>query len=130
MQRVHVDRRLGLQPRYVNLLKFRREDGELDVEGFEHAVDTVFHRPGDPRRLLELPDARDRPKREGLPPARPRLREPRRAPDGTQAPVRLGRGRAYAAAITGLMTGRAYRKSAEIASRMGAFWATSRTPAR
>ena len=30
-------------------------------------------------------------------------------------------GRAYAAAITGLMTGRAYRKSAEIAGRMGAF---------
>src|SRR5438093_1188323 len=30
-------------------------------------------------------------------------------------------GRAYAAAITGLMTGRAYRKSAEIAGRMGPF---------
>src|ERR687894_1930076 len=30
-------------------------------------------------------------------------------------------GRAYAAAITALMTGRAYRKSAEIAKRMGSF---------
>src|SRR4029078_8654710 len=30
-------------------------------------------------------------------------------------------GRADAAAITGLMTGRSYRKSAEIAARMGAF---------
>src|SRR5207237_3759927 len=30
-------------------------------------------------------------------------------------------GRAYAAAITALMTARAYRKSAEIASRMGPF---------
>ena len=30
-------------------------------------------------------------------------------------------GRAYAAAITALMTGRAYRKSAEIAGRMGPF---------
>src|SRR5207253_6875421 len=30
-------------------------------------------------------------------------------------------GRAYAAAVTALMTGRAYRKSAEIAQRMGAF---------
>ena len=30
-------------------------------------------------------------------------------------------GRAYAAAITALMTGRAYRKSAEISSRMGPF---------
>src|SRR5213596_1051487 len=26
----------------LNLMKFRREDGELDVEAFEHAVDTVF----------------------------------------------------------------------------------------
>ncbi|MBA2474770.1 MAG: vitamin B12-dependent ribonucleotide reductase, partial [Actinobacteria bacterium] len=26
----------------INLLKFRREDGELDVEAFEHAVDTMF----------------------------------------------------------------------------------------
>ena len=39
---VHVDRRLGVQPRPLNLLKFRREDGELDVEAFEHAVDVVF----------------------------------------------------------------------------------------
>src|SRR3712207_6977659 len=30
-------------------------------------------------------------------------------------------GRAYAAAITALVTGRAYRKSAEIAARMGPF---------
>src|SRR2546421_655822 len=26
----------------LNLMKFRREDGELDVEAFEHAVDTVY----------------------------------------------------------------------------------------
>src|SRR5437667_10517223 len=26
----------------LNLMKFRREDGELDVEAFEHAVDTIF----------------------------------------------------------------------------------------
>ena len=30
-------------------------------------------------------------------------------------------GRAYAAAITALMSGRAYRKSAEVAKRMGSF---------
>ena len=39
-------------------------------------------------------------------------------------------GRAYAAAITALMTGRAYRKSAEIASRWARSPATSRTPPR
>src|SRR5205814_6817451 len=26
----------------LNMMKFRREDGELDVEAFEHAVDVVF----------------------------------------------------------------------------------------
>ena len=26
----------------INLMKFRREDGDLDVEGFAHTVDTVF----------------------------------------------------------------------------------------
>ena len=26
----------------LNLMKFRREDGELDVEAFQHAVDVVF----------------------------------------------------------------------------------------
>ena len=75
----------------LNLMKFRREDGELDVEAFEHAVDTVLSRPGDPRRLLELSDARDREEREGLSPARPRLREPRCASHGAGASVRLRR---------------------------------------
>ena len=36
-------------------------------------------------------------------------------------PYDSDQGRAYAAAITALMTGRAYRKSAEIAARMGPF---------
>src|SRR5207342_886150 len=26
----------------LNLMKFRREDGELDIEAFQHAVDVVF----------------------------------------------------------------------------------------
>ena len=26
----------------LNLMKFRREDGEFDVEAFEHAVDVMF----------------------------------------------------------------------------------------
>ena len=49
-------------------------------------------RAGDRRRLLVVPDARDRAEREGVPAARPRLREPRRAPHGARAPVRLRRG--------------------------------------
>ena len=76
----------------LNLMKFRREDGELDVEAFEHAVDVDVPRAGDLRRLLVVSDARDRGEREGVPPARARLREPRRAADGARAAVRLGRG--------------------------------------
>ena len=75
----------------INLMKFRREDGDLAVEAFEHTVDTVFLA----QEIIvgiELPDARDRSEREGLPTARPRLREPRRAPDVARASVRLGRG--------------------------------------
>ena len=44
----------------LNLLKFRREDGELDVEAFEHAVDVVFLAQEIVGRLLVVPDARDR----------------------------------------------------------------------
>ena len=51
----------------LNLMKFRREDGELDVEAFEHAVDVVFLAQEIARRLLVVPDARDRDEREGLP---------------------------------------------------------------
>ena len=39
---VHVDRRLRVNLASLNLMKFRREDGEFDVEAFEHAVDVVF----------------------------------------------------------------------------------------
>ena len=76
----------------LNLMKFRREDGELDVEALEHAVDVVFLAQEILRRLLVVPDAGDRAEREGLPPARARLREPRRAADGARPPVRLRRG--------------------------------------
>ena len=75
----------------LNLMKFRREDGEFDVTAFEHAVDVMLPRAGDLRRLLVLSDAGDRREREGVPPARPRLREPRRPADGARLPVRLGR---------------------------------------
>ena len=50
------------------------------------------HRPGDPGRQLELPDAGHRPEQPRLPAPRPRLREPRRAADGPRAALRLRRG--------------------------------------
>src|SRR5437588_6970768 len=105
----------------LKLLKFRREDGELDVEAFAHAVDVVFlaqeilvgyssyptteiERNAKAYRQLGLGYAN----LGALLMAR-------------GLPYDSDEGRAYAAAITALMTGRAYRKSAEIAGRMGAF---------
>ena len=69
----------------LNLMKFRREDGEFDVDGVRARGRRDVPRAGDLRRLLVLPDAGDRREREGVPPARPRLREPRRAADGARA---------------------------------------------
>ena len=76
----------------LNLMKFREGGRRVQRRGLRARGRHRLPRPGDPRRLLELPDARDRREREGLPPARPRLREPRRAPHGARARVRLGRG--------------------------------------
>src|SRR5215211_1093726 len=105
----------------LNLMKFRREDGEFDVTAFEHAVDVMFlaqeicvgysfyptpeiDRNAKAYRQLGLGYAN----LGALLMAR-------------GFPYDSDDGRAYAAAITALMTGRAYRKSAEIARRMGPF---------
>ena len=76
----------------LNLMKFRREDGELDVEAFEHAVDVVFLAQEILVGNSSYPTPEIERQREGLPPARARLREPRRAADGARPSVRLGRG--------------------------------------
>src|SRR4051812_4103597 len=105
----------------LNLMKFRREDGELDVDALEHAVDTLFVA----QEILVGYSSYPTPEIE------------RNAKSYRQLglgyanlgallmarglPYDSDEGRAYAAAITALMTGRAYRKSAEIAGRMGSF---------
>ena len=105
----------------LNLMKFRREDGELDVEAFEHAADTVFLA----QEILvgfsfyPTPDIEKNAKayrQLGLGYANLGALLMARG-----LPYDSDDGRAYAAAVTALMTGRAYRKSAEIAARMGPF---------
>jgi ribonucleoside-diphosphate reductase alpha chain len=105
----------------LNLMKFRREDGELDVEAFEHACDVVFLA----QEILVGYSSYPTPEIEGN---AKRFRQLGLGYANLGAllmarglPYDSDEGRAYAAAITGLMTGRAYRKSAEIASRMGPF---------
>jgi ribonucleoside-diphosphate reductase alpha chain len=105
----------------LNLMKFRREDGELDVEGFEHAVDTMFLA----QEILVGYSSYPTPEIER------NARAYRQLGLGYAnlgallmargLPYDSDEGRAYAAAVTALMTGRAYRKSAEIAARMGPF---------
>ncbi|HEX9350176.1 MAG TPA: vitamin B12-dependent ribonucleotide reductase [Gaiellaceae bacterium] len=105
----------------INLLKFRREDGELDVEAFEHAVDVMFLAQEIAVGYSSYP----------TPEIERNAKAFRQLGLGYAnlgallmargLPYDSDEGRAYAAAITALMTGRAYRKSAEIASRMGPF---------
>ncbi len=105
----------------LNLMKFRRDDGELDVEAFEHAVDVVFLAQeivvGYSSYPTQQIERNARAYRElGLGYANLGALLMARS-----LPYDSDEGRAYAAAVTALMTGRAYRKSAEIASRMGPF---------
>jgi ribonucleoside-diphosphate reductase alpha chain len=105
----------------LNLMKFRREDGELDVEAFTHAVDVMFLA----QEILVGYSSYPTPEIEG------NARAYRQLGLGYMnlgallmargLPYDSDEGRAYAAAITALMTGRAYKKSAEIAGRMGSF---------
>ena len=105
----------------LNLMKFRREDGELDVEAFEHACDVVFlaqeilvGNSSYPTPEIEQNAKAYRQLGLGYANLGALLMARGLAYDSDE-------GRAYAAAITALMTGRAYRKSAEIAGRMGPF---------
>jgi ribonucleoside-diphosphate reductase alpha chain len=105
----------------LNLMKFRREDGELDVPAFEHAVDVVLLA----QEILVGYSSYPTPEIER------NARAFRQLGLGYAnlgallmargLPYDSDEGRAYAAAITALMTGRAYRKSAEVAKRMGPF---------
>ena len=105
----------------LNLMKFRREDGEFDVEAFEHAVDVVFLAQEIAVGYSSYP----------TPEIGRNAKAFRQLGLGYAnlgallmargLPYDSDEGRAYAAAITALMTGRAYRKSAEAARRMGPF---------
>jgi len=106
----------------LNLMKFlREEDGELDIEAFEHAIDVVFLAQEILIGYSSYP----------TPEIGRNARAFRQLGLGFAnlgallmargLPYDSDEGRAYAAAVTGLMTGRAYRKSAEIAGRMGPF---------
>ena len=102
-------------------MKFRREDGEFDVTAFEHAVDVMFLAQEICVGYSSYPtpeiDRNAKAYRQlGLGYANLGALLMARG-----FPYDLDDAALYAAAITALMTGRAYRKSAEIARRMGPF---------
>jgi ribonucleoside-diphosphate reductase alpha chain len=114
----------------LNLMKFRRADGTLDVESFEHAVDIVLLAQeivvGPSSYPTEQIGVNARAFRQlGLGYAN--LGAYLMA-DGV--PYDSDAGRGTAAAITALMTGRAYRRSAEVAAALGPYegYAVNREP--
>ncbi len=114
----------------LNLLKFRNPDGSFNVADFEHAVDIVFLA----QEIIVTPSSY---------PTEKIARNARAFRQLGLGYANLGallmangipydsdEGRATAAAITALMTGRGYRKSAEIAAAMGPYegYAENREP--
>ncbi len=76
----------------LNLMKFRREDGSFDAAEFEHAVDIVFLAQEIVVGFSSYPTEGIAENANALPPARPGLRQPRRAADVRRPALRLRRG--------------------------------------
>ena len=114
----------------LNLMKFRRRDGEFDIEGFRHAVDTVLtameiivEGSSYPRASIAENSRRFRPLGLGYANLGALLMS-------RSLPYDSDEGRDYAAALTALMCGQAYLTSARMAERFGAFagYAANREP--
>ncbi|OLD13550.1 MAG: ribonucleoside-diphosphate reductase, adenosylcobalamin-dependent, partial [Crenarchaeota archaeon 13_1_40CM_3_52_10] len=105
----------------LNLMKFRTIDGEFDVASFEHAVDIVISaqeilvgNAGYPTPAIEKNSHDFRPLGLGYANLGALLMARGLAYDSDK-------GRNYAAAISALMSGRAYAASSRIAKRLGPF---------
>jgi len=105
----------------INLMKFRREDGSFDVAAFEHVVDITF-------LAQEIIVGASSYPTEGIGVNANRFRQLGLGYANLGAflmangmPYDSDKGRATAAAITSLMTGRAYRASAKIAGAVGTY---------
>ena len=105
----------------LNLMRFRREDGSFDVADFEHAVDTVLLA----QEIVVTPSSYPT---EGIGKNARAFRQlglgyanlgALLMSDGL--PYDSDEGRNVAGAITALMTGRAYRKSAQVAGAIGPY---------
>jgi ribonucleoside-diphosphate reductase alpha chain len=105
----------------LNLMRFRTPEGEFDVESFEHAVEVVISaqeilvsNAGYPTPAIEKNSHDFRPLGLGYANLGALLM-------ARGLPYDSDEGRNYAAAISALMSGRAYAASARIAKRLGPF---------
>jgi ribonucleoside-diphosphate reductase alpha chain len=105
----------------LNLLKFRTADGTFDVESFEHAVDVMLLA----QEIVVTPSSYPT---EGIAANARAFRQLGLGYANLGAylmsngmPYDSDSGREVAAAITALMTGRAYRRSAEVAAALGPY---------
>lgn len=105
----------------LNLMKFRKDDGTFDIEKFKYAVDIfitaqeiIVDNSSYPTKAIEKNSHEYRPLGLGYANLGALLMANGLAYDSDE-------GRAFAAAITSIMTGEAYRHSAEIASKKGPF---------
>ncbi len=105
----------------INLMKFLREDGSFDSEGFEHAVEIVFLAQEIVVGFSSYPT-------EGITANARAMRQLGLGYANLGAllmarglPYDSDEGRAVSAAITSLMTGRAYATSGEIAAAIGPY---------
>ncbi|HMJ02814.1 MAG TPA: LAGLIDADG family homing endonuclease, partial [Conexibacter sp.] len=114
----------------LNLMKFRRADGSFDVAAYEHAIDIVF-------LAQEIVVGASSYPTEGIAKNANAFRQLGLGYANLGAflmsngmPYDSDAGRGTAAAITALMTGRAYRRSAEIAAAVGTYerYADNREP--
>ncbi|WP_320671222.1 vitamin B12-dependent ribonucleotide reductase [Patulibacter defluvii] len=114
----------------LNLMKFRRPDGTFDVENFEHAVDVVLLA----QEIVVGPSSYPT---EKIGENARRFRQLGMGYANLGAYLMAGgmpydsdEGRTTAAAITALMTGRAYRRSAEVSAAIGPYeaYADNREP--
>lgn len=105
----------------INLMKFRREDGTFDIEGFKHTVRIMFSAQeievdlaGYPTPSIAKNSYDFRPLGLGFANLGAYLMS-------NGIPYDSEEGFAIAGAITSIMTGEAYKQSAKIASRVGPF---------
>ena len=105
----------------LNLMRFRREDGSFEVDSFKHAVDIVFLA----QEIVVGPSSYPT---EGIGRNARAFRQLGLGYANLGAllmsnglPYDSEQGRAVAAAITALMTGRGYRRSAEVAAAVGPY---------